>query len=436
VELQEAEQWLEGLINVERLPDFGKARLGLEAIEALLSRVGNPQHGLRVLHVAGSKGKGSTSLLAEAVLLQLGIRTATFTSPHLVRWTERFRIDGVEVPDAALASALTRLRPHVDVLRDGPDPPSFFDVTTAAAFLLFAEARVEVAIFEVGLGGRLDSTNVCEPAVTAITSIELEHTEKLGDTEAAIAAEKAGIAKRAVPLVIGAMSPEALGVVVARAKQVAAPVTQPGVDYRVECLSSDATGTRFCWSDGPVSAEFVLAAPGVHQAGNAALALSSLRRLEQVDEDALITAAARAFERVRLPGRIEVLRAEPWLVVDGAHTAASARELAAVLATIDAERRHLVLSVSLGKDLAAICEALAPHADKVTVTRADLIRAHSTDELAAAIRAAAPNVEVEVEPDPALAAECAVKELGRRDLLCAAGSIYLAGIARERWVTE
>lgn len=435
MELQEAERWLEGLINVERLPDFGKARLGLDAIEALLSRVGDPQRGLRVFHVAGSKGKGSTALLAEAVLRELGVRTGTFTSPHLVRWTERFRIDGVEVPDAALASALTRLRPHVDASRDGSHPASFFDATTAAAFLLFAEAQVEVAILEVGLGGRLDSTNACEPALTAITSIELEHTEKLGDSEAAIAAEKAGIVKRGVPLVIGALSPEALAVVAARAEALDAPLSQPGVDYAVDCLKVDADGTRFRWSDAAASAEFVLAAPGAHQASNAGLALSSLRRLELAEDDALIAAAARAFVRVQLPGRIEILRREPWVVVDGAHTAASARELAAVLATIEAERKHLVLSVSLGKDLSAICEALAPHAERVTVTRADPLRAHAPADLVEAIRAVAPAATIEVELDPALAVERAAKALGPRDLLCAAGSIYLAGIARECWIS-
>ncbi len=429
MELQEAEDWLEGLINVERLPDFGQARLGLDAIRVLLARVGDPQSELRVFHVAGSKGKGSTALLAECVLGELGVRTATFTSPHLMRWTERFRIDGVEVADVALAAVLTRLRPHVDVLRDGPDPPSFFDATTAAAFLLFAEAGVDFAIFEVGLGGRLDSTNACEPALTAITSIELEHTEKLGATHAAIAAEKAGIAKAGVPLVVANLSREALDVVEARAGEVAAPLVRFGRDYTVECLKADSDGSRFLWRDGEASAEFRLAALGEHQVENAALALSGIRRLGIADDANLIEAAERAFARVRLPGRIEVLGREPWLVVDGAHTAASARALATVLAGIERERAHLVLSVSLGKDLAAICEALAPFADDVTVTRAEPVRSHAPDEMVAAIRSAAPAASIRVEPDPRLAIEQAAAALGPRDLLCATGSIYLAGIA-------
>jgi folylpolyglutamate synthase/dihydropteroate synthase len=234
--LAEAEAWLEGLINLERSPaELRRARLSLAPVEALLARVGEPQRGLRVVHVAGSKGKGSTALLGEALLRAVGLSTGTFTSPHLERWTERFRIDGHEVPGDALAAAVTRLRPHVDALRQGADPPSFFDVTTAAAFLLFAEAGVDVALVEVGLGGRLDSTNVVAPAVCCITSIELEHTEKLGDTLAAIAGEKAGIAKAGVPLVVGALPAEAAEVVEARARALGCPLARLGGSSASSC---------------------------------------------------------------------------------------------------------------------------------------------------------------------------------------------------------
>jgi dihydrofolate synthase/folylpolyglutamate synthase len=193
--LAQAEAWLEGLINVERRPEVPYARLGLDPIRRLLARVGDPQAALSVVHVAGSKGKGSTALLVEALLRGLGERVATFTSPHLERWTERFRVDGREVEGERLLAAVERLRPHVDALRaEAPaSAPTFFDVTTAAAMLLFAEARVDRAVLEVGLGGRLDSTNVVDPAVTCITTIELEHTDKLGTTPAALGAEQAGI---------------------------------------------------------------------------------------------------------------------------------------------------------------------------------------------------------------------------------------------------
>ena len=201
--LEEARAWLEGLIDVERAPRRRELRLSLEPVTRLLERVGRPERGLSVLHVAGSKGKGSTALFAEAVLAAAGERVGTFTSPHLERWTERFRIGGREVAAPDLADVLTRLRPHVEALLHDPDAPdpSFFDATTAAAFLLFREAVVERAVVEVGLGGRLDSTNVVEPAVACITSIELEHTDRLGATLEAIAGEKAGIVKPGRPVV-------------------------------------------------------------------------------------------------------------------------------------------------------------------------------------------------------------------------------------------
>src|SRR5262245_44292277 len=282
--LAEAEAWLEGLINLERAPDPARVRLSLEPVQRLLARIGDPQRRLHVLHVAGSKGKGSTALLCEALLRAAGASTGTFTSPHLERWTERFRIDGREVAGDALAAVIGSLRPHVDALRTGPEPPSFFDVTTAAAFQLFTDARVDVAILEVGLGGRLDSTNVVTPAVSCITSIELEHTDKLGDTLAAIASEKAGIAKPGVPLVTGALPAEAAAVVEARARSLGCPLARLERELACEVLEERIDGTRFRLRDAPFEVELELAAPGRHQAANASLALACVRRLGRLDD--------------------------------------------------------------------------------------------------------------------------------------------------------
>jgi dihydrofolate synthase/folylpolyglutamate synthase len=430
VDIAEAEAWLAGLINVERLPDLRRARLSLAPIRSLMARLGDPQQRLRVLHVAGSKGKGSTAMLAEALLREAGLSTGVFTSPHLLRWTERFRVDGAEVSGATLAGALTRIRPDVDLLREGDDPPSFFDATTAAALLLFAEAGVDVAVLEVGLGGRLDSTNVVTPAVAAITSIELEHTEKLGDTLAAVAGEKAGIAKPGAPLVVGALAPEALEVVTARAAEVGAPLVVAGRDFEARVLEEAPDATRFAFRDGPVALEARLAWPGPHQVGNAAIALAAVRRLGVLDDAALPERARRALARVRLEARAEILGRRPWLVVDGAHTAASAASLAQVLARLPRARAHLVLSVSAGKDLGALCRALLPHFQAVTVTRAEPIRSLQPTEVAAAVRAAGPGVDLRVVPNPHLAVRAAREALGADDLLCATGSVYLAGIAR------
>jgi len=185
----QAGAWLSGLVNLEMQPALPSSRIDLAAIRALTRRLGNPERGLPVIHIGGSKGKGSTALFVESILRAAGRRVGTFTSPHLECWTERFRLDGADVSGPRLAAAVDRLRPHVEALREEmPDrAPSFFDATTAAALLLFAEARVDFAVLEVGLGGRLDSTNICEPLLTCITSIELEHTDRLGTTLAEIA---------------------------------------------------------------------------------------------------------------------------------------------------------------------------------------------------------------------------------------------------------
>ena len=430
--LDEAAAYLAGLINVERLPDLRRARLSLEPIRCLLDRLEIPHAGLSILHVAGSKGKGSTALLAEGLLRAHGLRVGTFTSPHLESWTERFRIDGKEVAGERLADVVERLRPEVDALREErpDDAPSFFDATTAAALALFTDAGVDHAVLEVGLGGRLDSTNIVTPAVACVTSIELEHTEKLGTTLAAIAGEKAGIAKPGVPLVMGALPPEAAAVVEERAARVGCTLARYGSDFDAEILEEDLDSQRIRFREGSLVFEADLSVAGAHQAQNAALALACVRRMGAVPDGALAAAARRAFATASLPARIEFLSHRPWLVVDAAHTAASAAALARTLARIPRRRGRLVLSVSTGKDLAAICRSLVPFADELTITRAEPIRSLPAEEVARAVRGVAAELTPRVVPDPQLAVRGAREGLGSEDLLCAAGSVYLAGIAR------
>jgi dihydrofolate synthase/folylpolyglutamate synthase len=411
--VEDAAAYLEGLINLERRPDLGPERLGLGPIRRLLQRLDGPERGLSILHVAGSKGKGSTCLFAESILRAAGERVGTFTSPHLERWTERFRVDGREVAPERLTAAVAALRPHVDALRaeDPDEAPTFFDATTAAALLVFAEARVDRAILEVGLGGRLDSTNAVDPAVTCITSIELEHTDKLGESLAEIAGEKAGILKPGVPCVMGRLPAEAETVVMRRARELGTPLARLGVDF--EAVPAEAIGVL-----------------GSAQRDNAALARAMVGALGTWAPERLAEISARGLRAARLPGRVELLAREPWIVVDSAHTSASARVLAEALAALPARRRHLLLSVSGGKDLGAILAALLPGAARVTVTCSEPHRSMPAAELGARVRAAAPDLEIAVIDDPHEAVRAARGALAPGDLLCAAGSIYLAGIAR------
>jgi len=336
------------------------------------------------------------------------------------------------VEGAALAAAVERLRPALEALRaeDPAGAPTFFDATTAAALLLFAEAGVSAAVLEVGLGGRLITTNKVSPSATCVTSIELEHTELLGERLAAIAAEKAGILKPGVPAVLGRLPEEARSVVRARAAELGCPVAELGRDFDVALLASEPFRQRVRLADGDFAAEVWLPLLGAPARDNAALAAACVLRAGAASARRLGETAPAALAAAELPGRIEVLGRAPLRIADGAHTAASARALAAVLGALPRRRSHLVLSLSAGKDVEGICAVLAPCADRVTLTRADALKSLDPVSLAPALRALAPGLEVEVVPNPHLALRAAREAAGPEDLVCATGSVYLAGIAR------
>jgi dihydrofolate synthase/folylpolyglutamate synthase len=428
----DAIRFLDGLINRERLSDGERAqsRFSLAPIRNLLAAVGHPERGLSIIHVAGSKGKGSTCLFGEAISRELGERTGVFLSPHLERWTERFRIDGREVDDATFAAAVERVRPHITKLREAKaeEAPSFFDALTAVALLLFADAGVDRVWLEVGLGGRLDSTNAITPAVTCITSIELEHTQVLGDTLAEIAREKAGILKDGVPAVIARLAPEA-------GKAVEDCAASCGASLRVEGDAFDfATQSEgpsaLVYRDADLDFRVELGAIGEAQARCAALAIACLRALGQHDASAVEAAAMRALPPARLPGRIEVVVGEPRVVLDSAHTKASAQALASALTLLHVERAQLVLSVSEGKDLISMLRSLLPFASRVWATCADADRSFPARVLAACVRETDGEIEIRVEDDPKVAVANALEAAGFGGAVVVTGSVYIAGIAR------
>ena len=428
--LDEAAAWLEGLFNVEKQPDWPYRRFSLDPIRALLDCLSDPARDLSVLHVAGSKGKGSTALLSEALLRAGGLSTGVFTSPHLERWTERFRVDGEEVGAARLAEAVEEVRPHVEALRAaGERAPTFFDATTATALLLFRDARVDHAVLEVGLGGRLDSTNACAPRVTCITSIELEHTDRLGDTLAQIAGEKAGIVKPGVPCVVGALPEEALCVVRDRAAEVGAPVALLGRDIRLDVLAAGLTGSRIRVADGPLEVELELPLAGPAAPVNAALAIACVRRLTGAPAAEIAGWARRGLAVAALPARVEILERDPVVIVDAAHTGASARALAQVLDGLG-RPLDLVVSISAGKDLRALLATLLPRARCTTLTRAEPARSLDPAEIARAAREVAPEAALRIVPNPHLAVRAAREAVSAGEALCVTGSVYLAGIAR------
>jgi len=430
--LAQAGAWLDGLIDRERSRDWSYRRLSLAPVEALLEAVGHPERGPQVIHIAGSKGKGSTALFCETILREAGMRVGTFTSPHLQRWSERFRVDGEEVSEARLVRAVEAVRVPVETLQRGAGPaPSFFDATTVVAWLIFADAQVDCAVLEVGLGGRLDSTNAVMPAVTCVTSIELEHTDRLGETPAAIAKEKAGIVKPGVPVVVGGLGAEALRVVETRARALGAPVARLGREIELNVRAENLQGSRFRVRDGMLELEARTPLLGPHPAHNAALAVACTHRLlgASVALDRLAVAARHGIERTRLPARLEVLAEKPWVLVDAAHTPDSVAALTGVLDAIGV-RARLVVSISADKHVAPLLDLLLPRARHLTLTRAEPTRSLDPEKLAQLVRARLPDLPVRVIPEPGKAMRSAAQGLAGGEVLCAVGSVYLAGIAR------
>lgn len=341
----------------------GQWKLGLERVEAFLAAIGDPHRRLRALHVAGTNGKGSVCAGLETVLRARGLRVAKYTSPHLVDFRERFLIDGRPVAEDAIVDFLGRWTPTVERLG-----ATFFEATTAMAFHLFAEAEVDVAVIETGLGGRLDATNVLAPLVAGVTGIGIDHTEWLGTTREAIAPEKAGIYKRGVPAVVGEPDPAIRALLAAEAaRHGAVPVRVVAEEGRAEDIRVGAEGTVFRWMRDAAALAVTTGLPGRHQANNAMVALTML---EALPEPLRIRPeeAVPALAGVRLPGRFS--RHGRW-ILDVAHNPDGATVAAEALGAVRPPGPVCALVSVLGdKDWRGMLSALAPAVDRFVLTNA------------------------------------------------------------------
>lgn len=428
----EAGVFLESLVVANPLPYRERERFALQTVSALLEQIGNPHKHLKVIHITGSKGKGSTALLVEALLCAAGFKVGTFTSPHLQRWSERYRINGREISAEQFADLMEQMREPVETVRSSGAETStlFFDTATAAALLLFQQQQVDYAVVEVGLGGRLDATNIVEPAITCITSIELEHTDKLGTTLAAIAYEKAGIIKPSVPVVVGNVPPEAGAVIEQRARECNAPVIKFSQGFRLESVSSDIAQSsgRLISNDLDIVLKLpLLGEPAVY---NAALAAVCVQQLNVLSPAQLQSTIQKGFQNVVLPARCEILSRSPWIIVDAAHTTQSATVLRQLLDKLPVPHIHWILSLTIRKQPHGLCQALLRPGDRVTVTKADPGRSQEPEEFAAFIKKHYPDVAVNIIADPASALRQARAQLTEDSLLCITGSVYLAGLGR------
>jgi dihydrofolate synthase/folylpolyglutamate synthase len=364
-------------------------KLGLENMRRLLALLGNPQDAFRSVHIAGTNGKGSVACMSASILKAYGFRTALFTSPHLVSFTERMRMNGEEISEEEVTALCAELKGLVEA-EDGLEP-TFFEFVTAMAFAWFARRGAEWAVVETGMGGRLDSTNVITPEVSVITTVSLDHTQFLGDTIEAIAAEKAGIIKAGVPVVTASQDAGAAEVIARTAAAKSSALSVFGRDFRCKVVSSDIDGSRFDYLEEPpgtVSAgAFFTPLAGGYQPMNASLAIravgTALRRTGQLKpgaEDAGLTREGIASARLR--GRLEVVSMKPPVIVDAAHNASAAAELArSVRAYLAGRKVILVIGVMADKDIKAVFKALLPVADEVIFTAPATERAERPERL-------------------------------------------------------
>jgi dihydrofolate synthase / folylpolyglutamate synthase len=413
-----------------RLQPFERSgmRPGLERIEALLDRLGRPEAALRILHVAGTNGKGSVSALAEAILRAAGRRTGLYTSPHLRDLAERIRIDGAVITREALARQVERLAGPLEA-----GAVTFFEAVTAVALGAFRDAGVEVAVLEVGLGGRWDATNVGAALCSVITRIDYDHQEYLGHRLEEIAAEKAAIIRNPGGVALSAAQPpEAMAVIEARCRALGVPLLVERRDIRVEEVASDLQGQRLhLGGPGWALRDVELALLGRFQPGNAILAVGAVRALADRAGIELPDAAIRAgCATVRWLGRFQVIPgrgSRPTIVLDGAHNPGGAAALAASLIYyFPGARVTLVLGVSADKDRAGILKALAPLAGHVVLTAATNPRAAPPAELAAALPPLEARVTLAAGVGEGLAAALAEPAV---DVVCVAGSLFLVGDA-------
>lgn len=422
------------------LARFGM-RLGLERMNAILERLGHPERRYGVVHVAGTNGKGSTAAMVAAIAQAAGLRTALYTSPHLVRFNERIVIDGRPADDDTLAEAYRAVRAAVEEINVG-EPPTQFEFATAMAFWIFAKADVELAVLEVGLGGRLDATNVVQrPEVCIITPLGLDHTAVLGSTLSAIAGEKAGILKPGADAVVAAQVEEAARVVAARAREVGATLFEvtdgpqsmgPEVPrYRWVRRGVDLEGGRLdlVTPDQSRLDGLEVRLLGAHQLQNAAVAATCAHRLRARGWPIPDGAIYAGLRKATWPGRFDVVARQPWVVVDGAHNPAAARALAQSFRELfGALPRIVVVGMLREKDVHGVLEALVAPGAAVIATRARSSRTEPMppDELAQLAWRLGAGVTECVEP-PAEALKRARQLAGPADTVAVCGSLYLAG---------
>jgi dihydrofolate synthase/folylpolyglutamate synthase len=442
--MDQAERWLDDRTNFERVRPHrvDTDELKLDRMRALMEALGDPHLATPVVHVAGSKGKGSVCEMLAGCLGANGYTVGVYSSPHLVTVRERIRVGAEPVSERGFARLMSKVRDAAESIEKKHGSPTYFECVTAAGFLCFAEEAVDVAVVEVGLGGRLDSTNIVEPLVTAITAIQLEHTAILGDTLEKIAAEKAGIIKPGVPCLTIPQDEAVLDVFERIAGERGAPLMVLGreIDFTQRFESAHAMGPhmRVCVGTGDQTLDHLpVPFEGEHQAQNCGLALAVLQQLALRGFEHSERGVLLGLESSVKNGRLEEIWDNPRVIIDGAHTGESVRTLInAIGAHVRSDSMIVVFGCAADKDVDAMLAEISRGGDKFIFTKAHgNPRAMDPEELRKRFEDAHGKMS-QVEPTLKDAINTAAKGVGRDDLICVTGSFYLAGEAKALFLAK
>ena len=416
---------------------YNVTTFNLARMKKLLSLLGDPHRKIPTVHIAGTKGKGSTATMLGKMLEANDYKVGLYTSPHVLHLHERISVNSEMVSESEMRGLLNRIYAPVEKMSKA-DTPTFFEIMTALAFMHFTDMQVDIAIIETGLGGRLDSTNVIKPAVIGITSLSIDHQQQLGETIDSIAMEKAGVLKRGVPVVTVQQEPAAMTVLRSTAVALKAPLSVTGSDidfsHRFETSREHGPHTRVCLTT-PTSKFEHLRVPlhGKHQAINCGLALAMLDKLKSVGFKIDIEKASEGLQKVSLPGRMEMISNDPRIMIDAAHNAASIRALIhAIGQNIPYDSMVVIFGCNNDKDIMGMLHELQYGADKVIFTRSNSAKAVSPDDLAEMYTELCGKM-CQSAPSLGPALQLAKSAISKEDLICITGSFYLIGQAKMRF---
>jgi dihydrofolate synthase/folylpolyglutamate synthase len=415
------------LVYLDQIQNLG-IKFGLDNVRTILSSLNDPQNQYPAIHIAGTNGKGSVCAMLSQILMEHGHRPGLFTSPHLVTVRERIRIAGDPIPEEDFSRHLSRLREVVEELIVSKfllSPPTYFEMLSCLAFLHFAEERVDVAVLEVGMGGRYDATNVVTPVVSAITTISPEHQKFLGETQSEIASEKAGIIKPGIPLVCGVEEKVAHTTIRDRAEELSAPFFAVFSDGRRLRKEKNEQNFRFEYTCGEEKYNYLPSLLGEHQGKNAAIAIAVARQLSKdwrlLDQSRII----RGIETAKWPGRLEVVSERPLVLVDGAHNVEGAKALSKYVHEFISLPCVLVFAVMKDKNIQKLSEILFPLAHTVICTRFPYFKAASPEDIQR--QASRFQGRIVSQPDVPQAVQTALQAASPDGVVLVAGSLFLVG---------